>query len=83
MTIPAGKAWRGCGSHVQQVFAGVPEKQWCTCSPRTKINGKEYPPPAKFEIPGLRWLTNVFGGGDSAGSGGAGQPGGGDGKREL
>ncbi|KAH6890357.1 hypothetical protein B0T10DRAFT_560872 [Thelonectria olida] len=57
------KSWRGCGSHIPQALAGVPENQWCTCGPRTKVDGKEYPPAAKFEIPGVAWLTSMFGGG--------------------
>lgn len=24
--------WRGCGQHVAQVRARVPEHQWCTCA---------------------------------------------------
>jgi hypothetical protein len=28
-----GKAgWRGCGAHVEQVLAGVPAAQRCTCA---------------------------------------------------
>jgi hypothetical protein len=28
-----GKAgWRGCGAHVEQVLAGVPEAQRCRCT---------------------------------------------------
>ncbi|KAI5460004.1 cytochrome P450 [Mariannaea sp. PMI_226] len=62
-------SWRGCGSHVPQALAGIPENKWCTCNPRTKINGKEYPPAAKFEIPGVAWLTSMFGGGASLAGG--------------
>ncbi|KAL2680784.1 hypothetical protein Neosp_008387 [[Neocosmospora] mangrovei] len=61
--ILAKKSWRGCGSHVRQVLDGVPESQWCTCTPRTKIDGKEYPPAAAMQIPGLSWITGMFGGG--------------------
>jgi hypothetical protein len=25
--------WAGCGQHVQQVMAGVPRQQRCTCTP--------------------------------------------------
>ncbi|KAF7543397.1 hypothetical protein G7Z17_g10773 [Cylindrodendrum hubeiense] len=63
------KTWRGCGSHIPQALAGVPENQWCTCGPRTKVNGKEYPPAAKFEIPGASWIASMFGGGGSKGNG--------------
>ncbi|CEI68726.1 unnamed protein product [Fusarium venenatum] len=57
------KSWRGCGNHVQQVFNQVPESQWCTCTPRTKIGGKEYPPAAAMQIPGLSWISGMLGGG--------------------
>ncbi|KAH7258133.1 cytochrome P450 [Fusarium solani] len=53
------KSWRGCGSHVRQVLDGVPESQWCTCTPRTKIDGKQYPPAAAMQIPGLSWITGI------------------------
>lgn len=23
--------WAGCGQHIEQVKAGVPQGQWCTC----------------------------------------------------
>lgn len=32
------------------------------------INGKAYPPAAKFEIPGLSWLGNLLGGKGGNGS---------------
>ncbi|KAI1376788.1 hypothetical protein F4677DRAFT_73889 [Hypoxylon crocopeplum] len=57
------KAWRGCGSHIPAALAGVPEDQWCTCEPRVMVNGKAYPPAAKMAIPGLSWLSSMFGGG--------------------
>ncbi|QPC78771.1 hypothetical protein NXS19_009076 [Fusarium pseudograminearum] len=63
------KAWRGCGNHVQQVFDKVPESQWCTCTPRTKIGGKEYPPAAAMQIPGLSWISGMLGRGSRQGSG--------------
>ncbi|KAM5345517.1 hypothetical protein ACJ41O_011379 [Fusarium nematophilum] len=77
-TCPAclKKTWRGCGSHVRQVLDGVPESQWCSCTPRTKIDGKAYPPPASVQIPGLSWITGLFGGGGRRGTGG-------DGKQDL
>ena len=28
--------WAGCGQHVDQVMAGVPRQQQCTCSPEEK-----------------------------------------------
>jgi len=29
-----GKAsWKGCGQHVEQVLAGVPKSQRCSCPP--------------------------------------------------
>jgi len=46
-TPTAKQAWKGCGSHVPSVFAGVPEDKWCTCDPKVEIDGKEYPPQAK------------------------------------
>ena len=57
----AKKSWRGCGSHVPQVLDSVPENQWCGCEPRVKVNGKAYPPQAAMEIPGLSWITGMFG----------------------
>lgn len=66
---PAKKSWRGCGNHIPQALDGVPESQWCTCGPRTKVGGKEYPPAAKFEMPGVSWLTSMFGGGAKGGKG--------------
>ncbi|KAI5868134.1 cytochrome P450 [Durotheca rogersii] len=57
------KSWRGCGSHVPAALAGVPEDKWCTCGPRVTIEGKQYPPAAKMSMPGLSWLTSMFGGG--------------------
>lgn len=29
------------------------------------MNGKDYPPSAKMGIPGLSWVTSMFGGGGS------------------
>ena len=26
-------SWSGCGQHVQQVMAGVPQSEQCTCPP--------------------------------------------------
>jgi len=43
-------------------MAGVPEGEWCTCGPRVTVNGKPYPPAAKFEVPGLSWISSFFGG---------------------
>lgn len=42
----------------------------CSCGPRTKINGKDYPPAAKLEIPGMAWIAGMFGGGSSGDKGG-------------
>ncbi|KAJ4264777.1 hypothetical protein NW762_005020 [Fusarium torreyae] len=70
----AKKSWRGCGNHVKQVFDGVPESQWCTCTPKTKIGDKEYPPAAAMQIPGLSWITGMFGGGANKDSGGDKKP---------
>ncbi|KAI1485281.1 hypothetical protein F5X96DRAFT_674787 [Biscogniauxia mediterranea] len=63
------KSWRGCGSHIPEALSGVPENQWCTCRPPIMIGGKAYPPAAKFDIPGLSWLTGLFGGGGAASKG--------------
>lgn len=41
----------------------VPKDQWCTCEPRVKFRGTEYPPSPPLEIPGLSWLSGLFGGG--------------------
>jgi len=29
------RTWRGCGQHVDQVMAGVPRSEHCTCSRQT------------------------------------------------
>lgn len=34
----------GCGSHIPQVMDAIPDNDWCTCTPKTNVNGKEYPP---------------------------------------
>ncbi|EDN07142.1 predicted protein [Histoplasma mississippiense (nom. inval.)] len=39
-------ACAGCGNHVPRVMDSVPTEQWCTCTPKQKIEGKEYPPRA-------------------------------------
>jgi hypothetical protein len=31
--------WRGCGRHVEQVLAGVPAKDRCTCPPAPARRG--------------------------------------------
>ncbi|KAK3942995.1 hypothetical protein QBC46DRAFT_378667 [Diplogelasinospora grovesii] len=72
------QAWRGCGNHVASVFASVPEDKWCTCEPRTEINGKSYPPQVKSampshmpSIPVPSWMKGWMGGsgGSQAGAG--------------
>ncbi|KAJ1337704.1 hypothetical protein MN608_00558 [Microdochium nivale] len=57
------KTWRGCGSHIPSALSGVPESSWCECKPRVMVDGKAYPPAAKFEIPGASWISSWFGGG--------------------
>jgi hypothetical protein len=27
-------------------MSGVPEEEWCTCTPRVNVDGKDYPPAA-------------------------------------
>ncbi|KAI1335135.1 hypothetical protein F5Y15DRAFT_398979 [Xylariaceae sp. FL0016] len=56
------KSWRGCGSHIPDALAGIPEDRWCTCEPPIMVEGKAYPPAASMELPGLSWLTSWFGG---------------------
>ncbi|KAH7354112.1 hypothetical protein B0T11DRAFT_331984 [Plectosphaerella cucumerina] len=51
------QTWRGCGSHIPSALAGVPEEEWCTCTPKVEVGGKQYPPAAPFQVPGLSWLT--------------------------
>ncbi|SCO00853.1 uncharacterized protein FFM5_07422 [Fusarium fujikuroi] len=70
----AKKSWRGCGNHVQQVFDGVPQAEWCTCTPKTKIGSKEYPPAAPMQIPGLSWISGILGGGNHQKPGGDKKP---------
>lgn len=77
ITPKAKKTWRGCGSHIPSALAGVPEDQWCTCSPRVTVGGKAYPPAARFDFPGYNWLSSFFGGGKPA------QKGDGPGKEDL
>ncbi|OAA68006.1 hypothetical protein SPI_00201 [Niveomyces insectorum RCEF 264] len=57
------KAWRGCGRHIPQALAGVPESDWCTCEPRVTVDGKAYPPAAAASIPGASLFSGLFGGG--------------------
>ncbi|CAI0644956.1 unnamed protein product [Colletotrichum noveboracense] len=57
--------WRGCGQHIPSALSGVPEDQWCTCTPKVTVNGKEYPPAGSVSIPGMSWLSSLFGGGSS------------------
>ncbi|QSS61415.1 hypothetical protein I7I51_03590 [Histoplasma capsulatum] len=45
-SICSKTSWRGCGNHVPRVMDSVPTEQWCTCTPKQKIEGKEYPPRA-------------------------------------
>jgi hypothetical protein len=45
------------------VLGDVPEQEWCTCGPRVKMAGREWPPAARFEIPGASWLGSLLGGG--------------------
>ncbi|KAK1595268.1 uncharacterized protein LY79DRAFT_547213 [Colletotrichum navitas] len=33
--------WRGCGAHIPAALSGVPEDQWCTCTPKVTVNGKD------------------------------------------
>jgi hypothetical protein len=35
--------WAGCGAHVEQVLAGVPRDQRCTCTPAERAAAT--PPP--------------------------------------
>ncbi|KAK0623324.1 hypothetical protein B0T14DRAFT_564699 [Immersiella caudata] len=63
------QSWRGCGSHVQSVFSGVPEDKWCTCEPKVDINGKKYPPAAKMNIGLPSWMTSWMGGGNNNATG--------------
>jgi hypothetical protein len=44
-------------------LSGVPEEDWCTCEPKVTVDGKEYPPAAKFELPIPSWLKGIVGGG--------------------
>lgn len=40
----------------------MPEEKWCTCEPKTEINGKKYPPSAKMNIGLPSWMTSWMGG---------------------
>jgi len=45
LTIIIDKAtWVGCGQHIPMVMDSISESDWCTCSPKTVVDGKEYPP---------------------------------------
>ena len=49
-----GKAtYAGCGAHVEQVLAGVPKDQRCTCREAAKVQAPKDPnaPPAKADPP--------------------------------
>lgn len=41
-------SWAGCGQHVEQVLAGVPKNQRCSCPPGTKPAGGS-------------WFSRLFG----------------------
>jgi len=43
-TIAEKATWMGCGQHVPMVMDSISESDWCTCSPKTVVDGKEYPP---------------------------------------
>jgi hypothetical protein len=34
-------SWAGCGQHVNQVLAGVPKNQRCTCTAQEKAQSKK------------------------------------------
>lgn len=34
-----GATYRGCGQHVEQVLAGVPQSQRCTCGQKEEATG--------------------------------------------
>ncbi|EKD20676.1 hypothetical protein MBM_01358 [Drepanopeziza brunnea f. sp. 'multigermtubi' MB_m1] len=36
--------WWGCGSHIPSVMDAIPAAERCTCEPKVKVDGKEYPP---------------------------------------
>lgn len=35
--------WTGCGSHVDDVMAGVPPQQRCTCNPTDEQPARRFP----------------------------------------
>ncbi|KAK0385761.1 hypothetical protein NLU13_6938 [Sarocladium strictum] len=57
-------SWRGCGSHIPQALANVPQSEWCSCPPRVTVNGRQYPAAAAMAFPGYSWITGWFGGGN-------------------
>ena len=36
----------GCGKHIPMVMDSIADDERCTCTPKTVVNGKEYPPQA-------------------------------------
>ncbi|CAK7235784.1 hypothetical protein SCUCBS95973_009385 [Sporothrix curviconia] len=55
------QSWRGCGNHIPQALSQYKEEEWCTCTPRVEVNGKEYPPAAAMSIPGASFIAGLFG----------------------
>ncbi|OHE92771.1 cytochrome P450 [Colletotrichum orchidophilum] len=58
----AKATWRGCGKHIPSALGSVPEDQWCICTPKVTVNGKEYPPAGTVSIPGAAFavLLSVY-----------------------
>ncbi|KKA26863.1 hypothetical protein TD95_002445 [Thielaviopsis punctulata] len=54
-------SWRGCGSHIPNALAGIPEKDWCQCEPRVMIGSKSYPSAARMQLPGMSFFKSLFG----------------------
>ena len=38
--------WMGCGKHIPMVMDSIADSERCTCTPKTVVDGKEYPPQA-------------------------------------
>lgn len=44
--LPGQATWWGCGKHVPSVMLSIEESEWCTCAPKTVVDGVRYPPKA-------------------------------------
>ncbi|KAK0644682.1 hypothetical protein B0T16DRAFT_331101 [Cercophora newfieldiana] len=56
------ESWVGCGKHIPSIMDPIPHGEWCTCGPRVKENGKEYPPMVSLTSIGTNQHSEVSSG---------------------